>query len=489
MIGRLARGALSLILAAGLAGCGSSNGGRGGTLTLLEITQGETAPDPAQTDFGYPESALFRTLYIHVQAGVQSSANERRYGAYPADLAAGPPKLSADGRSIIVRIRRGVRFSPPVNREVTAADVRYGIERAFLGSVASPYADANFGSLIGVDAYRAGRTRDIAGLQTPDRYTLVLRLGRPVARYVSAALTLPLTSPVPREYAQRFDRQSPSTYAQHVVATGPYMVLRDGSGKAFSTPQVSLRLVRNPRWDHSTDFRPAYLDRIDIRGGFSDPRVLVNKVLNGRSLVTGAFPPSPAVLAQSLSGSRKQQVAVIPTTNSGTIALLVMNTTIAPLDDVNVRRAVAAAIDRRHISLVLGPSIAPLAGHYILPGFVQEARQAGGSDPTVPPLVNPGGNMALARAYMRKAGFPSGRYTGAAKLQFVAIGLTLRPVADYLDQPFRALGLRSPPRCSIPVPPTPGAGARRSGSRSALAQPPPTSAILRAASSPTSRDR
>jgi peptide/nickel transport system substrate-binding protein len=433
--------ALCLASAALLCGCGGSSG-RGGTLTVLEITQGETAPDPAQTDFGYPESALFRTLYIHVQPGLRSAANERRYGEYPPDLASGPPQLSRDGRTITVHIRRGVRFSPPVNREVTAADVRYGIERGFLASVASPYAEAHFSSLVGVGAYRAGRTRDIAGLQTPERYTLVLRLTRPLGAYVSHALTLPLASPVPREYAARFDRHSPSTYAQHVVATGPYMVARDRSGKAFSTPEISLRLVRNPNWDRHTDFRPAYLDRIDIRGGFSDPRVLVHKVLGGGGLVTGAFPPSPAVLQQSLTGPRRKQLTIIPSTGPGAIAVFFLNTTVAPLDNVNVRLAIAAAVDRRRISLLAGPAIAPVQSHYLSSSYLQEAVRAGGSAATIPALANRSGDIALARSYLRRAGYPTGRYTGSATIQFVGIGLTLRPLEDYLDAVLHQLSFK-----------------------------------------------
>ena len=55
------------------------------------------------------------------------------------DLAEAAPEISADGRTVRVRIRRGVRFSSPVDREVTAGDVKYAIERAFTANVAGPY--------------------------------------------------------------------------------------------------------------------------------------------------------------------------------------------------------------------------------------------------------------------------------------------------------------------------------------------------------------
>ena len=47
-------------------------------------------------------------------------------------------EISADGKTITVHIRKGVHFSPPVNREVTSADVAYAIERGANPNVANP---------------------------------------------------------------------------------------------------------------------------------------------------------------------------------------------------------------------------------------------------------------------------------------------------------------------------------------------------------------
>ena len=58
-------------------------------------------------------------------------------------------------------------------------------------------------------------------------------------------------------------RRSPS-YGLKQVATGPYMV---GSYE----PGKNITLVRNPTWNAKTDFRPAYLDRIEMPQGNDDP--------------------------------------------------------------------------------------------------------------------------------------------------------------------------------------------------------------------------
>ena len=42
-----------------------------------------------------------------------------------------PPEISPDLKTVTVRLRPGIRYSPPVNREVRAEDVEYAIERAF----------------------------------------------------------------------------------------------------------------------------------------------------------------------------------------------------------------------------------------------------------------------------------------------------------------------------------------------------------------------
>ena len=76
---------------------------------------------------------------------------------------------------------------------------------------------------------------------------------------------MPCTVPVPKDYAQKYDKGKQSTYGEHQVFTGPYMIENDGKGKITGyKPGKKLTLVRNPSWDKSTDFKPAYFDKIDV---------------------------------------------------------------------------------------------------------------------------------------------------------------------------------------------------------------------------------
>ena len=177
-----------------------------------------------------------------------------------SDLASAPPIVSADGLQITIHLRRGVRFSPPVNRAVTSRDVAYAFERFFSINVAGPYA-SYFRDLIGVPAKPTKGVRPISGITTPDDQTIVFRLRRPTSAAFIGALTLPISAPVPEEYAKQFDAHSPSTYNEHVVATGPYMVRNDAQGNTVGYKAGStIELVRNPKWRRSTDDRPARVD-------------------------------------------------------------------------------------------------------------------------------------------------------------------------------------------------------------------------------------
>ena len=98
-----------------------------------------------------------------------------------------------------------MKFSPPVDREVTTADVKYAIERAFTKQVAGPYVGAFMSDIDGVKEFQDGEAKEISGITTPDDQTIIFKLGRPRAAIVAGALALPVSAPVPKEYAQKFD--------------------------------------------------------------------------------------------------------------------------------------------------------------------------------------------------------------------------------------------------------------------------------------------
>jgi peptide/nickel transport system substrate-binding protein len=435
---------LSTVLA--LAGCGSSgNGGgaaataddgagghRGGTLTLL------TTQDVANLDPGITYASLDLNLLAATVRTLYSYAPDEPSRLVP-DLAAGAPQVSADGKTLTVRIRSGVKFGPPVNREVTSRDVKYAIERGFNPNVANPYASTYYGDLVGADRATGG---PIAGLQTPDDHTLVFKLTRPTGSLMAQATVLPLSAPVPAEYAKPFDAKAPSQYGNHMVSSGPYMIPADADGKVLGKgylPGRSLTLVRNPNWSAATDHRPAYLDEVDFKIGGSAP-VLGRQTLAGSGLAL-ADPPTPALVKKAYQTARDQ---IFFSPGAGT-RYAALNTAIPPFDDANLRKAVAAALDREQMRRVRGGEvIGDIASHFLYPG-VQGFEEAGGLDGTgVDFLANPEGDRALAARYMRAAGYPSGTYTGGETIQVVGLaGAPDSNDAQIFDQTLKDLGFKT----------------------------------------------
>ncbi len=330
------------------------------------------------------------------------------------DLAAGQPRLSDGGRTVTVKLKTGVKFSPPVNRAATSEDVKYAIERAFTAAVPNGYAPTYFGVIEGAPEPGQKRPIDIKGIETPDDQTIVFKLSEPSGAFIKA-LSMPITAPVPEAYAKRYDSKTPSQYGNYQVATGPYMIEAGKDGKSTYEVGKSMTLVRNPNWSAATDFRPGYLDRIELSMGNEDTTVAARQILNGKGMINGDFPPDPPVIKQALQ-RRKSQITFTPLGNR----YITLNVKVKPLDDINVRRAIVAASDRNALRLTRGgPIVGDVATHFLAPGQPGFEEAGGTKGPDLDFIQNPDGDMQVAAQYMKKAGYQSGRYTGPETLTMV----------------------------------------------------------------------
>jgi peptide/nickel transport system substrate-binding protein len=303
-----------------------------------------------------------------------------------------------------------------VNREVTTKDIKYAFERFFSANVGGQYG-SYFSAIEGTPEAPTKGVKPISGITTPDDQTIIFKLTRPAGVVVGAALVMPITIPVPEEYAKEFDAKNPSTYNTHLVATGPYMVRNDAKGNlAGYEAGKSIHLVRNPNWDKSTDYRPAYLDEIRMTTNESNTQVAAQQVLTGSHMTLDSDPP--AAQLRDVVTNRKGQYVQVP---SGGYGYLPLNTTIKPLDDINVRKAIVAAFDREAVVKARGGRfIGDIATHFLPPGVPGHEEAGGLRGPGFDFLRNPRGDMALAAQYMKKAGYPSGRYTGDDSLLLVS---------------------------------------------------------------------
>lgn len=412
---------------------------RGGTLRVL--TNGDLGPlDPGRT---ISQSSFIITFAT--KRTLLAKSPESKSWLMP-DLADRMPEVDAKHNLLKVRLRDGVRFSPPVDREVRADDIKYAIERALLPGIANGQVEIYLGSLVGFDqALRVARRNprrapDIAGITTPTDDRLVLRFAGPVPFLAKAVFSLPVTSPVPRSFARRFDREIPSEYSDHVASTGPYMIARNEAGDLTGDePGTRISLVRNPNWNPETDFRPAYLDQIEVEIGYANLQAASEKILAGESMVNGDFRPTPLALKEAASEYPEQ--LTLASSTATTYASL--NTRVPPFDDPDVRRAVIAATDRSAMKLAAGGEFAGQLATHFLPPSIEGFEQAGGAaGPGFDFLAEPEGDPQLAADYMRRAGYPSGRYEGEARPVMVTSKTTQgREFAEILRQALDSLGI------------------------------------------------
>jgi peptide/nickel transport system substrate-binding protein len=382
---------------------------RGGTGTILWTAGGIDSLDPGywyyQDDYSDIMQPTQRQLYSFTDTGTTPVP----------DLATSMPVVSDGGKTIQITIKSGIHYSPPLqNQTVTAADVKYAMERCFLASVGNGYAFAYYSKIDGAPSAPASSLPNMSGLQANGQ-TLTIKTSVPVGVLVTGnALSLPCTTPVPQSYAAKYDKGATSSYGEHQVFTGPYMVQGAGSGTIPSTgysPTKLLVLVRNPSWVASTDtLRHAYMNSIVFKGEY-DITVASRQTLDGNSLFSGDYAAPPtSVLAQGLTGSQKDQFRVAPSDGNRYISL---NNTIPPLNNIDFRKAIAAVIDKNALRLTRGgPTLGTVATHYIPPGMPGFDQAGGDAGPGYDFDANPNGNVALAESYLKKAGYSTGKYTG-----------------------------------------------------------------------------
>lgn len=412
---------------------------RGGELRVLD--SGELGSlDPGQAIYQPSSMIAFATQRTLLATSPHSSST------LVPDLAERMPETAPGRGELKLTIRDGIRFSPPYDREVRADDIKYAIERALLPGVANGEVETYLGTLVGFARARQmarGNPREapeIAGITCPTDDQIVFRFRGEVPPLAEAVLTLPVTAPVPREFARALDREIPSRYGNRVLATGPYMVARSDSGELTGAePGGTITLVRNPNWDPETDFRPAYLDEIRVESGYANAQAASEQILAGESMVNGDFAPPPFVL-QKAAMEHPGQLTIAP---SKATIYSSLNTRVPPFDDPDVRRAVIAATDRHAMMLAAGGEFAGEVATHFLPPGIEGFEQAGGFEgPAFDFLAEPEGDVELAARYMRRAGHPTGRYEGDARPVMVTATTTRgRRFAEILRQALASIGI------------------------------------------------
>ncbi|MFL6192011.1 MAG: ABC transporter substrate-binding protein [Actinomycetes bacterium] len=373
--------------------------------TLRVLNHGDV--DALDPGYGYAavDWALLRGLVRELYSFDSRLQGEKAMTPVP-DLADGPYRLSPDGRTYTFRLRKGVRYAPPVSSEVRAEDFIYAVERQL--DPRHPRSPNPYSSLIeGTAEFAAGKARTIKGMQAPDDQTLRITLKQPASDFPSI-LTLPFFSPVPRDYAARF---KPGTdYAQHLVGSGPYTVSSYDPGRR-------LELERNQNWDPRTDpLRKAWVDKITVTIG---PEAGIQQAIERgeQDLNLDNIPPPNADL-QRLSGDRalSERLAVETT---GCVHYLTLQMDSGATRERKVRQAINYAIDRQAVVGAIGGRYAGEPASTIL-----SPTLAGYSAFDLYPSQDSRGDPDAAKRLLAEAGYRNGvrlTYVGQSSAQWKAL--------------------------------------------------------------------
>ena len=292
------------------------------------------------------------------------------------DLAAELPGLSDDGLVYTIPLRQGVKFHN--GREMVADDVAFSLAWQLWPEVYS-WGKTYMENVVGYDEVIAGETQELSGVKVVDPYTIEVTLKSPQAVF-PAILSMTMNGITPKgEAIDAGDQWGKSV----VIGTGPFKLLEWNQGQ-------NVIFERHP--EYYREGLP-YLDRVELSLNV-EPSVQMLRWENGEAEFAHVIPDAEVanVLTDERFAATRRQAATPVTMR------LFTDTRSAPFDNLQVRQAVAMAIDREFLVRSLGGTLEPLQGIYvpIMPQFEESFRSNYQYDPEA------------AKALLAEAGYPDG---------------------------------------------------------------------------------
>lgn len=289
-------------------------------------------------------------------------------GALVPELAGAPPRISADGKTYVFTMRKGIRFS--TGAPVTARDVAHTINRVLDKQFQSPLATL-FTDVVGAQQVLAGAATTASGIVARGQ-KLTIRLAKPLGDLelrISSLCVVP--SAVPPD---------PEGVKAPVPTPGPYYIAEYVPGDHVTL--LWNRFYRGPR--------PHHIDRFDIELG-EDGQTVLDRTDKNQLDYAWASNQDYAVRAAELArkyGINKSRFFTAPGTF---LRMFVLNTS-RPLfkDNAALRRAVNFAVDRHALLVERGFLAGRPTDQYLWPGML------GFEDASIYPLKAP--NLKKARA-------------------------------------------------------------------------------------------
>jgi peptide/nickel transport system substrate-binding protein len=314
---------------------------KGGTLKFANSGDWDSL-DPGETYYQY--SWNFARLYGRALMMAKSAPGKEGAQVTP-DLAEAPGQSSDNAKTWTYKIRKGVKFDD--GKEVTSADVKYAVLRS-TDKQTFPNGPTYWDNRLNLPSgykgpYKTPNMNTDSAIETPDQYTIVFHMKQPFAAFDYLAQQ-PNTMPVPK------DKDTGAKYRNSIVSTGPYKFEGLQPGKSFN-------LVRNDQWDPATDpNRKALPDRIEVSLNVNADDI-DNRIIAGDLDIdiagTGVQPAAQA---------RVLQDPTLKTNADNPLSIRLWYTsiapTVAPLNNIECRKAIMYAMDRTAYQTAYGGQFA-----------------------------------------------------------------------------------------------------------------------------------
>jgi peptide/nickel transport system substrate-binding protein len=364
------------------ASCGG-DGGDGGEQTVEGKRGGTLKVNlAADTDHVDPALAYYQVSVQYMYPACATLLNYPHKAApdgarVEPEVAESMPEVSEDGKTYVFTVRNDFQLSPPSNEMVDAETFKFVINRNLSPQLQSP--SASFvADIVGAQAVIDGKAKEASGV-TVTGNKLTIKLTKPAPDFLNR-IAMWFFCAIPKNTGTDPDKEKPLSTA------GPYYV-------ESWEPKRRLVVKRNPNYKGD---RPALLDEIVYTPGVEQTTTVLQIKSGAVDYAGDGIPPSQNALLGRQYGpdspaakEGKQQFFV----NSALIfSYLGLNTQRPLFSDVNVRKAVAYAIDRRALVNLSGAYAGEPTDQYLpfsLPGF---------EDADIYPLDRP--DLAKARELM-----------------------------------------------------------------------------------------
>jgi peptide/nickel transport system substrate-binding protein len=356
--------AATAALAIVLAGCGSPSSKNGsGTGDTDKITTQQSAMDP-NAKGPAPEVAGAEkggTLTVYAQAVptsfdptdtyyVDTNVMEKLFFRSPTQYALRNNKpvlvpdltdlgtVSPDKLTWTFKMTGTFKYED--GTDVKVEDLAYAVKRSFAHDVYPNGPTYQLSYFKTGDKYKGPYTDGdkFAGVETQGTDTLIIHLAKPFAD-LPFFMSFPMFTPIPQLKDTKQD------YRNHPLATGPYMFSEYVAG-------TSLTLKKNPNWDPNTDpVRHQYVDGWNFRWG-ADTVSTQQRVLNSAGADANSMQAEEidSSLIPQINGTDKSALLI----RGQSPCVNVLNIDTRKIPDINVRKAIAKAINWDAISKVSG---------------------------------------------------------------------------------------------------------------------------------------